>query len=101
MHLVRFLGGTSTDRFDILLDVLRPCVRRAWIPQAMANRMHLFADRLVPKLPTQLGLFQPDSTRVEVIAALKRESDMRHGRFAVRSAATLPPVGIYRDRSNE
>ena len=67
----------------------------------MANRMHLFTDRLVPKLPMQLGLCQPDSTRVAAIAAMKRQINRRHGRFAVRSAATLPLVGIYRDASNE
>ena len=42
---------TPTDRFDILLDAFRPCVRRAWIPRGVAQRMHLFAERLVPKMP--------------------------------------------------
>jgi DNA polymerase V len=90
-----------SDRFDMLIDVLRHCVRKAWIPRVPASRMHLFAEKLTPKLPTQLGLFGPDGGRAELVAKLKREVNRRHGRFAVRSAATLPLVGVYRDPSNE
>ena len=92
---------TPSDRFDALLDVLRACVRRAWIPGATAGRMHLFAEWLTPKLPRQLGLFDPDGSRAEAVARLKREVNRRHGRFAVRSGATLPLVGVYADPSNE
>ena len=63
--------------------------------------MHLFAERLVPRSPAQLGLFDGDVRRAGAIAAVKREVNSRHGRFALRSAATLPLVGIYRDPSNE
>jgi DNA polymerase V len=83
-----------------LLDVLRPCVRRAWIPRVPANRMHLFADRLVARGCAQAGLFEPPSDRAAAVAAVKREVNRRHGRFALRSAATLPLASIYRDRSN-
>jgi nucleotidyltransferase/DNA polymerase involved in DNA repair len=92
---------TPTDRFDILLDALRSCVRRAWIPRAQANRMHLFATKLVPRRIRQLGLFLPPSDHVDEIADLKRQINARHGRFVLRSAATLPLTSIYRDRSNE
>jgi nucleotidyltransferase/DNA polymerase involved in DNA repair len=92
---------TPTDRFDLLLDALRPCVRAAWIPRTMAGRMHLFADRLVPKLPSQMGLFEAEGRKAEAVAAVKRAINRRHGRFAVRSGATLPLVEVYRDRSNE
>ncbi len=92
---------TPTDRFDVLLDAFRPCVRRAWIPYAKAQRMHLFAHELVPRWPTQIGLFEGPRGRAEALARLKREVNGRHGRFALRSAATLPLVGIYRDPSNE
>ena len=90
-----------SDRFDVLLEVLRACVRRAWIPKATANRMHLFAEHLTPRLPAQLGLFDPDGSRAETLARLKQAINRRHGRFVIRSAATLPLVGIYRDASNE
>jgi DNA polymerase V len=75
-------------------------VRRAWIPRVPANRMHLFADRLVARGCAQAGLFEPPSDRAAV-AAVKREVNQRHGRFALRSAATLPLASIYRDASNE
>lgn len=90
-----------SDRFDVLLEALRACVRRAWIPRAPAGRMHVFAERLTPRRPGQLGLFDPDGSRAEALARLKREVNRRHGRFAVRSAATLPLAGIYRDPANE
>jgi DNA polymerase V len=90
-----------SDRFDMLIEVLRHCVRKAWIPRVPASRMHLFAEKLTPKLPTQLGLFGPEGSRADLVAKLKREVNRRHGRFAVRSAATLPLVGVYRDPSNE
>jgi nucleotidyltransferase/DNA polymerase involved in DNA repair len=90
-----------TARFDRLLEAFRPCVRRAWIPRAVAQRMHLFAERLVPRAPAQLGLFDGPRDRAEAVARLKREVNARHGRFALRSAATLPLVGVYRDPSNE
>ena len=55
--------------------------------------MHLFAHELVPRRPTQIGLFDGPRGRAEALARLKREVNARHGRFALRSAATLPLVG--------
>ena len=72
---------------------LAPCFHPPKLPsmaQSPCNRMHLFAEKLTPKLPTQLGLFGPDVGRAESIAKLKREVNGRHGRFILRSAATLP-----------
>jgi nucleotidyltransferase/DNA polymerase involved in DNA repair len=98
-------GQTSlaapSERFDLLLDAARPCLRRAWIPKASANRMHLIAERLVPRGKAQLGLFEPGSSQAEAIARLKRAVNERHGRFILRSGATLPLAAIYRDKANE
>jgi hypothetical protein len=66
--------AVPTDRFDLLLDSYRPRMRRAWIPGALASRMH-------------------------DMAALKHLINARHGRFALRSAATLPLGAIYADRA--
>ena len=63
--------------------------------------MHLFADRLTPKAPAQLGLFDPPGDRAEAVAVMKREINGRHGRFVLRSAATLPLVEVYADRANQ
>jgi nucleotidyltransferase/DNA polymerase involved in DNA repair len=101
------VGQTSlavpSDRFDILLDAARPCLRRAWVPRVAATRMHLFAERLTPRACAPLGLFDGTDhrNRAEAVARLKREVNARIGRFALRSAATLPLSAIYRDPSNE
>jgi DNA polymerase V len=90
-----------SDRFDVLIDVLRPCLRQAWIARAMANRMHLVAHKLVPRTPAQLGLFESPNGRAEALARLKHDINHRHGRFALRSAATLPLCAIYEDDAND
>jgi DNA polymerase V len=92
---------TPSARFDTLLDVFRPCLRKSWIPKASASRMHLFAERLTPRATTQLSLFDLDGGRAEKVATVKREINASHGRFAARSAATLPLVEVYRDGANE
>jgi nucleotidyltransferase/DNA polymerase involved in DNA repair len=93
--------AVPTDRFDLLLDAARPCLRRAWVPRVLATRMHLIAERLTPRRQAPLGLFEPPAARAEAVARLKRAVNARHGRFALRSAATLPLVGVYRDPANE
>ncbi len=92
--------SVPTDRFDCLLDAARPCLRRSWLPRAHANRMHLIAERLTPRGQAPLGLFEPPGERAEAVARLKREVNARHGRFVLRSAATLPLTPIYRDTAN-
>ncbi len=98
------LGQTSlavpSERFDVLLDAARPCLRKAWVPRVNATRMHVIAERLTPRAHAPLGLFESDGRRAEALARLKREINARMGRFALRSAATLPLVGVYRDVSN-
>lgn len=91
---------SPSDRFDVLLEAVRAGVRRAWRPRATAQRMHLFADLLSPRRTWQRGLFEPPVGRAEAVAELKRYVNRRHGRFALRSAATLPLAAIYRDRAN-
>jgi nucleotidyltransferase/DNA polymerase involved in DNA repair len=91
------------DRFDVLLEVARPCLRRAWLPRVVATHMHLIAEHLTARGDCPLSLFDPPERRVraEAVARLKQEVNARHGRFALRSAATLPLAGIYRDTANE
>ncbi len=91
-----------TDRFDLLLDAARPCLRSSWIPRVPASRMQLIAEHLAPRRQAQLGLFdRPEATdRAEGVARLKREVNLRHGRFVLRSAATLPLAPIYQDPAN-
>ncbi|HEV3165987.1 MAG TPA: nucleotidyltransferase [Isosphaeraceae bacterium] len=89
-----------TDRFDLLLDALRPCLRRAWAPGVLASHMNLIAERLTPRAAAPLSLFEPPSDRAERLARVKSEINDRHGRFALRSAATLPLAPVYDDTAN-
>jgi DNA polymerase V len=95
--------GVPSDRFDLLLDTARACLRRAWVPRALATRMHLLAENLSARGDCPYDLFEPSQrrTRAEAVARLKREINARHGRFILRSAATLPLSAIYRDVANE
>jgi DNA polymerase V len=91
-----------TDRFDLLLDAARPCLRRAWLPHVRATHMHLIAEGLMFRHERPLALFDPPTvaSRAETIARLKREVNIRHGRFLLRSGATLPLASIYHDTAN-
>ena len=84
-----------TNRFDALLDTFRPCLRSAWLPRTLASRMHLFAEELTPDSPRQMGLFE--RFEEDAATAVKQAINQKHGRFALRSAATLPLAPIYAD----
>jgi DNA polymerase V len=88
-----------SDRFDLLLDAARRCLRRAWQPGAAANRMHLIASQLRWRGAAQRGLFEPPAEQAEAVARLKRAVNERVGRFALRSGATLYLNDIYRDEA--
>lgn len=90
-----------SSTFDVLLDHARPCLRSAWIPKVPAGRMHLFADDLRERKLTQLGLFDSqDPEKAEAIDQLKADINAAHGRFTVRSGATLPLYGLYMDEAS-
>ncbi|MFO0958788.1 MAG: hypothetical protein U0800_15370 [Isosphaeraceae bacterium] len=85
------------DRFDDLLDPFCACLRACYVRGASATRMHLFAEQLAPEGLTQLSLFDDPASPGDVVDALKEEVNARHGRFALRSAATLALPEIYAD----
>src|SRR5262249_38555256 len=91
--------AVPSDRFDLLLEAARPCLRGARIPPPLAPHMHLIAEALPPRRDCPLGLFDPveQRTKAQAVARLKREINARHGRFVLRSAATLPLTAVYRD----
>jgi DNA polymerase V len=82
-----------SDRFDYLFDDYCACLRAAYIPGASATRMHLFAEQLTGE--TQLSLF--DRAGDGTLEDLKENVNARHGRFALRSAATLALPKVYSD----
>jgi len=62
--------------------------------------MHLIADKLQPRSCWQRGLFV--SKRLdERLAAVKRQINAKIGRFALRTAVTLPLVETYADETND
>ncbi len=95
--------AAPSDRFDILLEAARPCLRTAWIPRAVATHMHVIAEDLTRRPDCSAGdLFEPPgrAEQAQAIARLKRAVNARHGRFVLRSAATLALPAIYRDTAN-
>lgn len=94
--------ASPSDRFDVLLEAARPCLRQAWLPGEHAARMHLIAERLAPRGQYALDLFDPPAARAraEAVARVKELVNERHGRFALRSGATLHLPSVYRDVAN-
>lgn len=91
-----------SDRFDVLLDAARPALRKAWIPHIQATHMHVIAEHLTARSDCSGDLFEPPAraAQAQAVARLKREINARHGRFALRSAATQALAPIYRDAAN-
>ena len=88
---------SPTDRFDLLLDAARHALGKAWRSGVPVTRMHLVASQLRYPGTFQPGLFDAPPAKAEALARVKREVNARFGRFALRSAATLPLTDVYRD----
>lgn len=85
-----------TNRFDLLLDGARQLWGVVLIPGAL-YRMHFIASELQYPGLRQLSLFDPPPRRDRRLVDLMHDVNVRHGRFALRSAATLPLAEIYAD----
>jgi nucleotidyltransferase/DNA polymerase involved in DNA repair len=92
--------ASPTERFDLLLEAVRQGFERAWLPGRVAARLHLVATNLQWPGAVQGGLFEPPPARAEALARLKREVNARHGRFALRSGATLFVNEFYKDEAH-
>jgi DNA polymerase V len=91
---------SPTDRFDLLLDAVRPALRQAYRPGAPVTHMHIIASRLRRAGFIQRSLFEPPAAQAEAVARVKRTVNQSVGRFALRSAATLLLTEVYRDAAN-
>jgi nucleotidyltransferase/DNA polymerase involved in DNA repair len=100
--LVRSAAATLTPsaRFDLMLDAVRHVWPAVLMPGELLYRMHLIADQLQRREQAQLGLFDPPPGQDAAVRNIKQTINARHGRFAVRSAATLPLSEIYADESH-
>lgn len=92
--------STPTDRFDLLLDAMRIAMRRAYVRGWPVTYMHLIAGGLRWPGCYQRGLFDGDPIKIEALEDAKEKINERHGRFAVRSAATLFLPEMYADPSH-
>ncbi len=92
--------GVPTARFDMLLEAAQYLWPRVLLGGAALYRMHYIASDLQYPGATQLGLFDPPPERDTAIRKLKGDVNERHGRFALRSAATLPINEIYADEAH-
>jgi len=92
--------GAPTDRFDLLLQAAQYLWPKVLLAGAALYRMHYIASHLQYHGAVQLGLFDPPAERDEAIRKLKQDAGVKHGRFALRSAATLPLAEIYADESH-
>ena len=92
---------TPTDRFDDLLDAARVALRRAFVPYATATHLHVLATELRRGKGFQLSLFDTPDPKKEAAAQAKAAVNARHGRFKVRSGATLYLPAVYADPAND
>ena len=90
-----------TDRFDSLLDAARFALRQAYRPGAAATHMHVLATELRRGKGYQLSLFDPPDPKWEAVASAKAAVNDKHGRFKVRSGATLFLPAVYADPAND
>jgi nucleotidyltransferase/DNA polymerase involved in DNA repair len=90
----------ATDRFDLLLDAARLALRQAWREGGAVIRVDLLATGLRGGRLIQRSLFEPPGEREVAVAKVKRECNEKLGRFTIRSGATLPLRGVYRDGAN-
>jgi len=89
------LLGSRAD-FEALLEAALYLLPRAWQPRsASVHYMHVIAGGLRPAAQRQRSLFE-ESTLVDIKHAINNKM----GRFALRSAATLPLVDVYGDCAN-
>ena len=91
---VRFEAPTS--RFDTLLAGVQALWARTQAA-GLLYRMHYIATELQYPGRRQLSLFDPPGRPDPRIVSLMHQVNERHGRFAVRSGATLPLAEIYAD----
>ncbi len=91
--------ASPTDRFDLLMDAANSCFRRAWHPGRAATYMHVVASDLRRPGGFQPGLFDRPDDKARAVAEVKRRVNARHGRFTLRSGATLPLYDVYRDEA--
>jgi nucleotidyltransferase/DNA polymerase involved in DNA repair len=90
------LLGSRGD-FDAILEAALHLLPQVWRPPgAFVHYMHVIAGGLRPMAARQRSLFEQPQ-----LDDVKHAVNNAVGRFALRSAATLPLVDVYGDAANE
>ena len=92
--------NVPTTRFDLLVAAAKHLWGQVQLRGGLLYRMHYFASKLQYPGKRQLGLFDPSAVRDDKLRELKNKVNGQHGRFALRSASTLPLTEIYADESH-
>ena len=92
------LMSTSWCFEELGLSAIR-LLDRCWRGQPV-HYMHVIAGRLRDRRHAQRSLFD-DDTASGAVDKLKHDINDAMGRFAIRSAATLPLVDVYSDPAND
>ncbi|HTQ39798.1 MAG TPA: nucleotidyltransferase [Pirellulales bacterium] len=90
---------SATADYGLIAAATLQMWRRLWQGQTLAY-MHVIAERLQSRRCFQRGLFDQPTERQQRLAEAKQQINQRIGRFALRSAATLPLTELYLDRAN-
>jgi nucleotidyltransferase/DNA polymerase involved in DNA repair len=91
--------ASATADYGLIATATLQMWNQIWQGQRLAY-MHVIAERLSSRRCFQRGLFDQPSEQQQAVADAKRQINQRIGRFALRSAATLPLVQLYGDRAN-
>ncbi|MCE9553569.1 MAG: nucleotidyltransferase [Planctomycetes bacterium] len=95
---VHLLGSTAD--YEEILQAALWLLPRVWQPAtSQVHYMHVIAGGL--RRQRQLSLFGEPSSRAARVAETKRHINQKLGRFAVRSALTLPLADVHLDPAND
>ncbi|GAB4148969.1 MAG: translesion error-prone DNA polymerase V subunit UmuC [Planctomycetaceae bacterium] len=89
----------ATNDFHLIASAVVNLLDRFWPRDLQVEYMHVIADRLSQRSHRQRGLFvRRTDPRV---AEVKKELNKKIGRFALRTAETLPLIDQYSDSTND
>jgi nucleotidyltransferase/DNA polymerase involved in DNA repair len=92
---------TATANFNVIVRAAKQLLDVACQAKPFVSGMHILAEKLTKRQDVQLDLFVPNHRSVDALSNLKHAINEKLGRFAVRSADTLPLAEIYDDRANQ
>ncbi len=89
----------ATSDFHLIAAAAVDLLDRCWPRSLQVQYMHVIADRLSPRGCRQRGLFVRHTD--PRVAEVKKQINTKIGRFALRTAETLPLVDQYSDSTND